>query len=539
MFAVFAFLVMAGISTGSALADTGAAATPMATPEAAAAAAPASLQGFMNYADFTWVNGNTHEVDYPMDGKYFSPEVLVDTNYAYDFARPIDHTIGGSTCTNLANEFALEDFGVGGDWHIPVGNGGDFVRGRLMTEFGMYSTEVPRDDESPALGSWNVITGVQYLSEAYCGYHFAIPGTDGLNIDAGQMPSYVGLYSFYDSENWTYQASYVSSNTPWFFTGCRIQFFPSDALKIEPWLINGWQTYNEFNTTGFAGTNLDYGLEMRWAPSPDVVVISNNYAGADNPDSPNCYKFHTDDSLVVKYMDDPKSSGISKMAFSLTCDAGFQAGPLYLGTSSTGDEAIIYANGGASVTTGPASPTGGNWVGAGDSGNGPTGTGQYANSQGYYDVNASTENFLGFMLYDRTWFAHNTLAFTVGGGAIQNTGAYLALLPPIDGDTAATYGGDLTATEAFGEYPGEQWTAWDCDASIQIMPNEYWTFDLEYTHRSSSLNYFVGPGGITSSDGWRGGAATGSNQTVANGGTYQPNLVKYDDILVAAMMIHI
>jgi len=62
-----------------------------------------------------------------------------------------------------------------------------------------------------------------------------------------QFPSYVGLFSFYDSENWCYQASYVSSNTPWFFTGMRVQFFPNDTLKIEPWIINGWQTYGMFN----------------------------------------------------------------------------------------------------------------------------------------------------------------------------------------------------------------------------------------------------------------------------------------------------
>src|SRR5438876_12251553 len=59
--------------------------------------------------------------------------------------------------------------------------------------------------------------------------------------------SYVGLFSYYQFDNWAYQPTYVSSNTPWFFNGVRIQIFPTEHLKIEPWLTNGWQSYGRFN----------------------------------------------------------------------------------------------------------------------------------------------------------------------------------------------------------------------------------------------------------------------------------------------------
>lgn len=527
-----AFLIVAFLfaATGRALADS---ATPAATMAATPAAAPASLQGFMNYADFTWVNGNTREHDFPLDGKFFSPELLFDTNYTYNFANPKDNVVDGSTCVEHSGQVDVEHLGVGGDFHIPVGDGGDYVRARLMTEFGNYAEQIPRDDETPARGAWNVIPGVQYLTEAYGGYHIAIPGTDGMNIDMGQFPSYVGLFSFYDSENWCYQASYVSSNTPWFFTGMRIQFFPNDTLKIEPWLINGWQTYGSFNN-GVYGLPMDLGMEIRWAPNPSLVFIFNNYAGADNPNSPSCTKYHTDDSAVVKYMDDPKSDGITKMAFSLTCDAGMQTGPMYVGfASGVGPAGTTNGSGGA------LSPTGGAYVGAGASGNGIFGTGEYADSNGYVNVGPNGQNgesFLGAMFYNRIWFAHDTWAFTFGGGAMENQGAYLALLPPINGDTGANYFADPAAVAAFGEYPGEAWTAWDYDFGLQYMPDQYFTVDVEYTHRASSLNYFVGPGGITSTDGWGPGAATGS-QTVNQG--YSPNLVQSEDLIMSSIMVHI
>jgi hypothetical protein len=59
--------------------------------------------------------------------------------------------------------------------------------------------------------------------------------------------SYIGLFSYYNFDNWAYQPSFVSSNTPWFFNGARVQWFPTDKLKIEPWFINGWQSYGRPN----------------------------------------------------------------------------------------------------------------------------------------------------------------------------------------------------------------------------------------------------------------------------------------------------
>jgi hypothetical protein len=62
----------------------------------------------------------------------------------------------------------------------------------------------------------------RYVSEAWGGYHFNV--SHGLNIDAGIFVSYVGLFSYYNFDNRTYQPSYVS-NTPWYFNGVRVQWF--------------------------------------------------------------------------------------------------------------------------------------------------------------------------------------------------------------------------------------------------------------------------------------------------------------------------
>ena len=142
----------------------------------------------------------------------------------------------------------------------------------------------------------------------------------GLNVDAGIFVSYIGLFSYYNFDNWTYQPSYVSSNTPWFFNGLRIQWFPTNKLKIEPWIINGWQSYAKYN--GHKGL----GGQILYRPNEWLSLVFNNYGnGTDDLGIPGRSRIHTDDSIEVRYFNKPdEDKGISKMAFSFTGDAGLR-----------------------------------------------------------------------------------------------------------------------------------------------------------------------------------------------------------------------
>src|SRR5712691_4193373 len=127
-----------------------------------------------------------------------------------------------------------------------------------------------------------------------------ITSTRGINLDAGIFVSYIGLFSYYNFDNWAYQPSYVSSNTPWFFNGVRLQVFPTAKLKIEPWFINGWQSYGKFNKKPGLGGQINY------RPNGAVSIILNNYGlGTDTLGVPSRTRFHTDDSIEVKYYDNP------------------------------------------------------------------------------------------------------------------------------------------------------------------------------------------------------------------------------------------
>src|ERR1022692_2189889 len=151
--------------------------------------APVDLQTPFAFADFTWMNAVPRNTDEVLDGKYFSPEIRTDMNYIYDYAHPIDHTLGGTTEGERTGEVTLQQLNVGGDFHW------DHMQMRFLTQIGATATAVPRNDASPAVGQWQLADAYRYITEGYAGYHMDVQ--HGLNLQAGIFMSFIGLYSYY------------------------------------------------------------------------------------------------------------------------------------------------------------------------------------------------------------------------------------------------------------------------------------------------------------------------------------------------------
>jgi hypothetical protein len=386
---------------------------------------PTAKQPF-TFASFTWLNGNSRQDSSVLDTKYFTGEFRADITMIEQFNHPSDHTLVGTSERGRTSEIQVQQLGIGGDFHT------DHARGRVMTQFGMYSTMTPRNDASPARGQWQLDNAYRYLSEAYGGYHWN--QWSGINLDAGIFMSYVGLFSYYNFDNWAYQPSYVSSNTPWFFNGIRIQIFPNEHLKIEPWIINGWQSYGMFNSAPGVGA------QVLWRPNGRLSVLSNNSYGHDWLGIPHRWRLHTDNSVEYEYYDRPNRL-FHKGALSITADLGCESG-----------------SGMSCIPSSRGSPA---------------------------------QNFKGFMIYNRSWFKHDQFGLTLGGGSMGNPGRYLVLIPPINGATV------VSGTPYFTTNPGDQFHAWDASVTFDYMPDQFVTFRGEWNHRESSVPYFAGAGGVT------------------------------------------
>ena len=421
--------------------------------------------------DQTWQNGSDRRDSSVFKSmKYFTPSIFIDVNYTHSFNNPNDNTVIGSTALARNNEVELSALHFGGDFTY------EGARARFMTQFGTRSIVVPRNDLSPYRGQYQLANVYRYLSEAYAGYHFK--KWYGINVDAGMFMSYLGLNSYYQAENWEYQASFTSDNTPWFFNGVRIQIHPSRHLKIEPWIINGWQSYGKFNSMPGIGGNIT------WMPSDNFKILTNNYYGTDAGGLPERKRFHSDNSLLLRYYNNPKSSGISRAAFSFTGDIGFEKG------------------GGVNGYT------------DGDSTQGPA---QY---------------FFSAMIYSRIWFSKNEFAWTVGGGYMTNPGRYLVLYPT---GQASPLPNPNNPTQTEGAYPfsanpGDKFEGWDVSTNFDWMPNQSFTIRVEYVHRESSVPYFAGKGGVTSQTGY---------STTALDPNWRPDLVRSESRIIFALLFRL
>lgn len=416
------------------------------------------------WGDFTWLQGSSRLPEQVLKTKYFTGDMTMDINYNYHFAHPVDHTEAGSTACFRTDEINVSYIEAGGDFHDPESG----ARARLMLQFGSRAIGVPRNDNTGLRGQFDLYNSLRYVTEGYVGMHFN--KMHGINIDVGIFKSYVGLMGYNNFENWNYQNSFTSDNTPWFFTGVRVQTYPSDRLKIEYWVVNGWQTYGMFNNIPGLGVQVD------WRPKEWIKVLGSAYEGFDTPNQPNRWRFHSDNSVIVRYMKNP-GHFISKGAFSLTGDIGFEDGA---GVKPFKDDPAhnIYA-----------------------------------------------QNFLSWMFYHRWWLGTKEhFAWTFGGGQLHNPGRYLPLVPA--GAGAQTIG---AGSIYFSQNPGDKLDNWDFSTGIQYMPNQHVTWGLEYVERHSNTPYFPGHGGITSSNGW--------NAPIGDPSAFVPDLVKDEQRIIASIIV--
>ena len=157
----------------------------------------------------------------------------------------------------------------------------------------------------------------------------------------------------------------VCDFTPFYFSGARLQVFPTKKFKTELWLLNGWQTYNSWSRS------IGVGSSNYYRPNENTQLVANFYFGKDTRNS-NRTRFHHDNSIVKRYYHRSTAKGLSQAAFSINTHYGFQDGD---------------------------------------------------------GVKAKDQYMAGTSIASRLWFLHNKLGFTTRADIITNPGLYLAFTP--------------------------------------------------------------------------------------------------------------
>jgi hypothetical protein len=266
--------------------------------------------------DLRWINGQNRQSNFPLTWKDKNGQTLLtgvaylDCYFNYNTNNPLDNTHTISSTIGRHKEFTLNLASLGIETNYKN------IIGRLWLQTGQMGSIIQDQDATVSRGRNTSISNLKYIREAAAGYHFN--KWYGLNIEMGIFMSYIGLESYITQENWNYQRSMVCDFTPFYFSGARIQAFPSKQFKTELWLLNGWQSYNSWNNS------LGIGNSNYYRPNENIQLAANFYIGKDSRE--NITRFHHDNSIVARYQNKPSAKGISQAAFSINTHYGFQYG---------------------------------------------------------------------------------------------------------------------------------------------------------------------------------------------------------------------
>jgi len=256
--------------------------------------------------DYTWMNGSNRQPSSLLGLGPLTLSLYVDMFYAWQFSRPVDHTIFESTVASRHNEVAVNLAAIGIDL-----TGLDGPTGRVYIQYGTNVETVYGQDRTSKRGYF--LSSVPFLQQIGAGWHFH--WLHGVNIELGIFPSYIGLESYLPQENWNYTKQFLSDFTPYYLAGVRAQLYFTAQMKLELWLVNGWQTFSQWHEARAGGYFYNY------RPNGAVSIVNSFYVGQDVQTDANGVRYYSDSNVQVQYY---KGQRIKSAAFSLVFDIGYE-----------------------------------------------------------------------------------------------------------------------------------------------------------------------------------------------------------------------
>lgn len=98
------------------------------------------------------------------------------------------------------------------------------------------------------------------IFEANAGYAF----NDKFSLDAGILPSHLGLESAISKENWNMSRSLLAESSPYYETGVKLNFTPNKKWTFSLLALNGWQRIKDNNSSPAFGTQVVFTPNEKW-----------------------------------------------------------------------------------------------------------------------------------------------------------------------------------------------------------------------------------------------------------------------------------
>lgn len=261
--------------------------------------------------DFSWTNGTNRQPNSLLGLGPLTLSLYVDAYYAYQLSRPIDDTIFPTTVAPRHNEVGINLASFGFDV-----TGLDGPIGRVYVQYGSITESIAGQDTTTSRGFYLTNRAFNNIQQAAAGWHYHV--LHGLNVEFGIFPSYLGLESYLPQENWNYTHAFLSDFTPYYFSGLRSQLFFTQDLKLEIWVVNGWQTFGQWQESKSGG------YQLNWRPGGNLVLTNNVYTGKEVQGDPNAQRYYTDNSVQIKYYDGGGKARLKSASLAVVADYGFE-----------------------------------------------------------------------------------------------------------------------------------------------------------------------------------------------------------------------
>lgn len=203
---------------------------------------------------------------------------FLETYYSYDFSKPqTEKKLSFLYNYNRQNEFNV-NLGL-----IRTKLEYENIYGSIALHSGTYVEDNYANEK------------IKYLSEAYLGLY--LDKAKKHTIEMGIMPSHIGFESATTASNLTLTRSILAENSPYFMTGVKYSYKPSDKWNFSGLILNGWQRISkpEKNSVPSFGTQIIY------KPSDRSTLNWSNFMGKEYYGSEMLMRYFTNIYLDYKW----------------------------------------------------------------------------------------------------------------------------------------------------------------------------------------------------------------------------------------------
>jgi hypothetical protein len=107
-------------------------------------------------------------------------------------------------------------------------------------------------------------------------------GRKSLWLDAGVLPSHIGLEGAIGKDFWSLTRSLMADNSPYVETGMKLGFDSDNGRwYVALLLLNGWQRIKTLE----GNTLPSFGHQLQFKPNAKILINSSSFIGTDKPDS--------------------------------------------------------------------------------------------------------------------------------------------------------------------------------------------------------------------------------------------------------------